>query len=96
MSTPDGKRVFWSNGIDRIVKIDHDSWELIDEYIFPGVTVYSEARADESIRQFEQSNDGIVSIYRTFSEMNKLRDLANLYTLLGSDHTYYSAVKPGL
>ena len=92
----DGKRVFWSNGIDRIVKIDYDSWELIDEYIFPGVTVYDEARADESIRQFEQSNDGIVSIYRAFSEMNKLRDLANLYTLLDRDHTYYVGSKTGL
>ena len=92
----DGKRVFWSNGIDRIVKIDYDSWELIDEYIFPGVAVYDEARADESIRQFEQSNGGIVAIYRAFSEMNKLRDLANLYTVLDRDHTYYVGSKTGL
>jgi len=28
----DGKRVFWGNGIDRIVKVDYDTYELIDEY----------------------------------------------------------------
>ena len=31
----DGRRVFWGNGIDRIVKVDYDTYTLIDEYPFP-------------------------------------------------------------
>ena len=26
---PDGRRVFWGNGIDRIVKVDYDTYELV-------------------------------------------------------------------
>ena len=43
---PDGKRMLWSNGIDRIVKIDYGSWEVVAEYFFPGAEVYDEERAN--------------------------------------------------
>ena len=92
----DGKRVFWSNGIDRIVKIDYDSWEVVAEYFFPGTEVYDEVRADEAIAGFEESNDGLFALVRTFQEMNKLRDLANLYTVLDKDHIYYVGSKTGM
>lgn len=91
----DGKRVFWSNGIDRIVKIDYDSWDVVAEYFFPDVQIYDEDRADESIAAFDASNDGILALIRTFQEMGKLRDLANLYTVLDSDHIYYVGSKTG-
>jgi hypothetical protein len=93
---PDGKRVFWSNGIDRIVKIDYDTWEVVAEYFFPGAEVYGEERAERAIADFEKSNDGPFAIYRSFREMGKLRDLANVYTLLDRDHTYYVGSKTGL
>jgi len=93
---PDGKRVFWSNGIDRIVKIDYETWEVVAEYFFPGVEVYDEERANESTGKFEESNTGIFALYRSFQEMGKLRDLANLYTVLDKDHTYYVGSKTGL
>ncbi|MBT3426357.1 MAG: hypothetical protein HOL98_00060 [Gammaproteobacteria bacterium] len=51
----DGRRVFWSNGIDPIVKIDHDTYELLDTYFFPQVDIFDEARADASIRAFEKT-----------------------------------------
>jgi hypothetical protein len=92
---PDGKRVFWSNGIERIVKIDYDTWEVVAEYFFPGAEVYEEQRADASIAAFDDSNDGFFALLRTFREMGKLRDLANLYTVLDKDHNYYVGSKTG-
>jgi hypothetical protein len=93
---PDGKRVFWSNGIDRIVKINYDDWEVVAEYFFPGVEVYDEERANESIAEFDADNTGFFALVRSFREMNKLRDLANLYTVLDKDHTYFVGSKTGL
>ena len=92
---PDGKRVLWSNGIDRIVKIDYDAWDVVAEYFFPDVEVYDEERADESIAGFDANNSGVIPLVRSFQEMGKLRDLANLYTVLDRDHTYYVGSKTG-
>ena len=92
----DGRRVFWGNGIDRIVKMDHDTYKVLDEYFFPGVIHYDTAQADASIASFDQSNSGFWAIYRAFKEMNKLRDLSNLYTLLDREHVYYVGAKQGL
>lgn len=93
---PDGRRVFWNNGLDRIVKMDFETYEVLDEYFFPGVEPYSEEQADASIAAFDKSNDGVFAIYRAYKEMSKLKDLANLYTLLDKDHTYYVGSKTGL
>ena len=91
----DGKRVFWGNGIDRIVKVDYDTYELIDEYPFPGTTYYDEARADASIAKFDENNAGVFALVHAFQEASKLRDLANLYTVLDHEHNYYIGSKTG-
>ena len=92
----DGRRVFWGNGIDRIVKVDYDTYTLIDEYPFPGAEYYTETRADASIAKFEATNDGFFAVLHAFREASKLRDLANLYTVLDRDHTYYIGSKTGV
>ena len=66
---PDGRRVMWSNGLDRIVKIDHDSFEVLASYEIPGVKHYDEARADASIAKFDASNEGF------FAFVNGTREL---------------------
>lgn len=92
----DGHRVFWGNGIDRIVKVDYDTYELIDEYRFPGTEYYDSDRAERSIAGFEESNSGFFALVRGFREASKLRDLANLYTVLDKDHNYYIGSKTGV
>ena len=32
----DGERVFWGNGLDRIVKLDYDTQEVVATYFFSG------------------------------------------------------------
>ena len=92
----DGKRVFWGNGLDRIVKLDYDTHEILAEYYFPGVERWSAEQADTSIADFDNSNDGIVALYKAYQEAQKLRNLSNLYTVLDKDHVYYVGSKSGL
>ena len=93
---PDGKRVFWGNGLGRIVKLDYDSHEIVAEYFFPGAQTWDADYADQSIAGFDEDNDGIFAIYHAYKEAQKLRNLSNLNTVLGCDHTYYMGSKTGL
>ncbi len=93
---PDGRRVYWANGIDRIVKIDFDSFEILATYWFDGAKRWTEAEADSAIDYFDQSNEGIGPLWRAYQEASKLRDLSGVYTLLDADNTYYIADKNGV
>lgn len=92
---PDGHRVFWGNGIDRIVKLDYDSFDVLDEVFFPGAERYTPGQADASIAGFDASNHGWRAIYRSYAEMAKFKNLANIYTLLDRDPVYYVGSKSG-
>lgn len=86
---PDGRRVHWSNGLDRIVKIDPESFAVLATHLLPGVRSYTEAEADASIAAFDAGTHGILAIWRAFREARKLRDLSGVYTLLDRDGIYY-------
>ena len=92
---PDGRRVIWSNGLDRIVKVDFDSFEILATRWVEGAHRWTEEEADESIARFDDSNEGIFSIYAALGAASKLRDLSSVYTVVGSDNTYYIADKSG-
>jgi hypothetical protein len=92
---PGGRRVLWSNGLDRIVKVDFESFETLATRWVPGAKRYDEARADAAIAGFDASNGGIGAIYRAFREAAKLRDLSSVYTVLGRDNTYFIADEAG-
>jgi hypothetical protein len=92
---PDGRRVHWSNGLDRIVKIDHDSYAVLATLYLPGALRYTEAEADASIERLERRNHGLLALVDAFRDARKLRDLAGVYTLLDRDHVYYIGAKDG-
>jgi len=92
----DGKRVFWGNGLDRIVKLDYDTHEVVSEYYFPAAKRWTEQEAEDAIESLDDSNDGVFALYRAFKEAQKLRNLSNLYTVLDKDHVYYIGSKTGL
>jgi len=92
---PDGGRVLWGNGLDRIVKIDHESFEILATHPLPGVEPFTEAQAEASIARFERSNHGLFAIFASFREMLKFRNLAGFYTLLDRDNLYYIGDKSG-
>ena len=92
---PDGRRVNWSNGLDRVVKVDFETFEVLATYWLPGARRWTEAEAEDAIDSFDASNEGIGAIWRAFRESQKLRDLSGVYTLLDKDNTYYVARKDG-
>jgi hypothetical protein len=92
---PDGRRVIWSNGLDRIVKVDFESFEILATRWVEGAHRYSEAEADASIAAFDASNEGFLAIWHAMQEASKLRDLSSVYTVLSADNTYYIADKAG-
>ena len=92
---PDGKRVYWVNSLDRIVKLDYDTHRPLATKMIEGVPVWTEQMADESIADFDDNNTGLLAIVTAFSEAQKLRDLASVYTLVDNNNEYYIAYKAG-
>ena len=92
---PDGRRVLWSNGLDRVVKVDFDDYEVLATHWLPGARRWTEEEADGAIAAFDASNEGLFAIGRAFQESLKLRDLSGVYTVLDKDNTYFIAHKDG-
>jgi len=92
---PDGRRVIWSNGLDRIVKVDFETFEVLATYWVPGAKRWTEADADASIARPDASNEGFFAIWNAFRDVSKLRDLSSVYTVLDADNTYFIADKNG-
>ena len=92
---PNGSRVFWANGLDRIVKIDFDTFEILSTYWFDDVKRWTEDEADSAIQYFNKSKQGIGSVWRAFQEASKLKELSGVYTVLDVDNTYFIADKYG-
>jgi hypothetical protein len=92
---PDGRRVIWSNGLDRIVKVDFETFEILATYWIEGARRWTEAEADTSIARFDESNEGVLAIWHAFQDALKLRDISSVYTVLDAENTYYIADKSG-
>ena len=91
-----GRRVLWGNGLDRIVKLDFDTHQILNEYrISEADEYYTAQRADQAIDYFDNNNDGFFATVKAFREAQKLRSLASIYTLLDNNNTYYIANKAG-
>lgn len=92
---PDGRRVIWSNGLDRIVKVDFETFEILSTYWVEGARRWTEAEANASIAGFDESNEGLFAIWQAFQDASKLRDISSVYTVLDTDNTYFIADKSG-
>lgn len=93
---PDGRRVIWSNGLDRIVKVDFETYEVLATRWVPGAKRWTEADADASIARLDASNEGLAAIWNAFWDAAKLRDLSSVYTVLDVNNTYFIADKNGV
>ncbi|MFP8869985.1 MAG: hypothetical protein VCB43_00300 [Myxococcota bacterium] len=91
-----GRRVIWSNGLDRIVKVDFDTFETLATHWIDGARRWTEEDSEPAIASFNKSNSGLFAIYESFQQASKLRDLSSVYTVLDVDNTYYVADKSGL
>ncbi len=85
---PGGRRVLWSNGADRVVKVDHDRFEVIANHPLANVTPYTPDGADHSIQELNE-REGLSALYYAYQMTSIFDDLSGVYTLLDRDHQYY-------
>jgi len=90
-----GKKVIWSNSLDRIVKIDHDTFEVLTTHMLPGVKHYTTADAEASVAKFNDNNEGLLAFINAGKELNKLRSLSSMYTLVDQDNVLFLGDKGG-
>ena len=93
---PDGRRVLWSNGVNGVYKVDHDSFKVLAHLPPEGAqTEYTPAYADERIAWFDQGTDGFWALTKAFRAASVLRDLSGVYTMLDRDNRFYVGHKSG-
>ena len=93
---PDGRRVLWSNGVNGVYKVDHDTFKVLAHFPPPGgVPPDDAARADAAIAGFDAGNDGFFALVRAFREAQVLRELSGVYTMVDRDNRFYIGEKSG-
>ena len=106
---PDGRRVIWSNGADRISKLDYDTLAVIDEYFLEESPVYqanggpvSATEADDEIALLDWlprlRYTGLATVAATIPLAKKYYGggLAGVYYLLSSDNVLYVGGKDSI
>ena len=88
---PDGRRVIWSNGGDRISKLDYDTLAVLAEYTLPGKTLLDAATADAEIAQLDglQGEALALALQGVMLAAKYLTGLAGVYYLLDVDNTLF-------
>lgn len=99
---PNGKRVIWSNGAERISKLDYDTLAVIDEYFLEDSPIYKssggpidEAQADKTFKKLDFlpkiRHTGLATVLSTIPLAKKYYGggLAGVYYLLSADNVLY-------
>lgn len=90
---PDGKRVIWSNGGDRISKLDYDTLAVIDELPLPGKTLMEAATADTEIATLDSltntGQSGTLANTGLTMAVKYLLGLAGVYYLLDTNNVLF-------
>ena len=86
---PNGKRAIWSNGGDRISKLDYDTLAVIDEFTLPGKTLMTSEEADAVILDLDSKSGADLARAGLDYAIEYLLGLAGVYYLLDKDNTLY-------
>jgi len=84
----DGTKVMWSNGFDRVVKINHDTFETIDTMYYKDKKNYSLESNEKAIEKFN-TTEGLGALANGIVSSGMFKDLSGIYTLLDKDNNYY-------
>lgn len=86
---PDGRRVIWSNGGDRISKLDHDTLDVLAELPIPGRTLQSAEQADADLARLDSLSGVELAAEAVTLATQYLVGLAGVYYLLDADNTLF-------
>ena len=86
---PDGSRVIWSNGADRISKIDADTFEVLAELPRADKVLVTSAEADANIALLDQQTGAELATTGLGLGATYLLGLTGIYYALDSDNTMF-------
>ncbi|MEW6268378.1 MAG: hypothetical protein AB1689_03670 [Thermodesulfobacteriota bacterium] len=86
---PDGRRVVWSNGRESIVKLDHETFEVLASYAIPGMTQTPIELMDEALAEL----DTLTGVERQALALQLaaryLTGLGGVYYVLDVDNSFF-------
>jgi hypothetical protein len=83
---PDGRRVVWSNGRESIVKLDHESFQILAEYPIPGMSRTPVSEMDQAIAGLDALSGQARQTLAIQLAARYLTGLAGVYYVLDSDN----------
>ncbi len=90
-----GRRVIWSNGVDRIAKVDYDSYAVISTLKVKGMPYHSVTTGNDLINKLESTNGQAQLAVAFGAAKTLLGNMAGMYTLLDNNNHYYMASRDG-
>jgi len=85
-----GRRVLWSNGVDRVAKVDHDRFEVLATYPLPGREPFGRDASAAYVERFNGLGPGYWGIFQTLRHARSTySDISGIYTLVDRDGEYY-------
>jgi hypothetical protein len=88
---PDGSRVIWTNGGDRITKLDYDTLAVLDELPLPGRQLMTADAADAAIDRLDALEGPELATASLEYAAQYLAGLSGVYYVLDRDNTLFVA-----
>ena len=88
---PDGRRVMWSSGGDRVVKWDHDSLDVIAQYKLPSKDYRSAGDGEKHINLMNTLPLPVKFIYMLTELVPMMVDLSGIYSMIDNNNQFYVA-----
>jgi len=86
---PDGRRVVWSNGRENIVKLDHETFDVLASLPIPGMTQTSVAEMDEALAALDTLTGAERQALALQLAARFLTGLGGVYYVLDVDNRFY-------
>ncbi|MET0988612.1 MAG: hypothetical protein ABW034_24740 [Steroidobacteraceae bacterium] len=86
---PNGKRVIWVGGYDRVAKLDAESLEVLTTYGLGGNTYFGEEEIDRHIARMDAMNDEQVAVYEQNLWRIPYRSVQSAYRMISRDNELY-------
>lgn len=87
---PDGKRVLWAGGYDRIAKLDPDTLEVLTAYSLGGRTVFGETEANRTIARLDSIKDDRKAVeFGVKASLEQFEVINTTYRVLSNKNELY-------
>ncbi len=85
---PDDRRVLWGSGIDRIVKIDYETHDVLSIYKLPGRDYLNMGMGLEVFEKMDtlDADQGLQWVFQNVAPL--MADLSGAYTVINSDNQF--------